>query len=129
MPEWSPDGLGSGGAPLSVAGARLPIDRVKVHAAARMTAQSQRGPGRMTEGRLAPEEVRTRTFTRVVRGYRRRQVRRLLERVAADLVRLRDGPTATGPEDHPPLTPQEIEEVRFQPAIGGYEMDEVDQFL
>ena len=34
----------------------------------------------MTEGRLAPEEVRTRTFTRVVRGYRRREVRRLLER-------------------------------------------------
>ena len=78
----------------------------------------------MTEGRLAPEEVRTRTFTRVVRGYRPRQVRRLLERAATDLVRLRDGT-----DDQPLLTPQEIEEVRFQPAIGGYEMDEVDQFL
>jgi DivIVA domain-containing protein len=81
----------------------------------------------MTEGRLAPEEVRTRTFTRVVRGYRPRQVRRLLERAATDLARLRDG--AAGADDQPPLTSQEIEEVRFQPAIGGYEMDEVDQFL
>ena len=83
----------------------------------------------MTEGRLAPEEVRTRTFTRVVRGYRPRQVRRLLERAAKDLARLRDAPEGGGPDDPPPLTPQEIEEVRFQPALGGYEMDEVDQFL
>jgi DivIVA domain-containing protein len=83
----------------------------------------------MTEGRLAPEEVRTRTFTRVVRGYRPRQVRRLLERAAKDLVRLRDGSAATAPDDPPPLTAREIEEARFQPAIGGYEMDEVDQFL
>ena len=83
----------------------------------------------MTEGRLAPEEVRTRTFTRVVRGYRPRQVRRLLERAAKDLARLRDGFAATGADDPPLLTPQEIEDVRFQPAIGGYEMDEVDQFL
>jgi DivIVA domain-containing protein len=83
----------------------------------------------MTEGRLAPEEVRTRTFTRVVRGYRRREVRRLLERVADDLARLRDGPDTDGPDDQPLLTPEEIEEVRFQPALGGYEMDEVDEFL
>ena len=83
----------------------------------------------MTEARLAPEEVRTRTFTRVVRGYRPRQVRRLLERAAKDLARLRHGAAATCPDDQPPLTPQEIEEIRFQPAIGGYEMDEVDQFL
>ena len=83
----------------------------------------------MTEGQLAPEEVRTRTFTRVVRGYRPRQVRRLLERAAKDLARLRDGFAATGADGPPLLTPQEIEDVRFQPAIGGYEMDEVDQFL
>lgn len=83
----------------------------------------------MTEGRLAPEEVRTRTFTRVVRGYRRREVRRLLERVAADLDRLRNGLIASGPDDPPPLTPEEVEEARFQPSLGGYEMDEVDQFL
>jgi DivIVA domain-containing protein len=83
----------------------------------------------MTESRLAPEEVRTRTFTRVVRGYRRREVRRLLERAATDLARLRNGPPATGPDDPPPLTPEEIEEVRFQPSLGGYEMDEVDEFL
>jgi DivIVA domain-containing protein len=83
----------------------------------------------MTEGRLAPEEVRTRTFTRVVRGYRRREVRRLLEQAAADLARLRDGPSADGPDDRPFLTPEQVEEARFQPALGGYEMDEVDRFL
>jgi DivIVA domain-containing protein len=83
----------------------------------------------MTEGRLAPEEVRTRTFTRVVRGYRRREVRRLLERAAADLARLRNGLVTTGPDEQPPLTPEDVQEVRFQPALGGYEMDEVDQFL
>ena len=83
----------------------------------------------MTESRLAPEEVRTRTFTRVVRGYRRKEVRRLLERAAADLARLRNGLPAAGPDDLPPLTPQEVEEARFQPALGGYEMDEVDEFL
>jgi DivIVA domain-containing protein len=83
----------------------------------------------MTEGRLAPEEVRTRTFTRVLRGYRRREVRRLLERAADDLVRLREGPAASGPDDQPPLTPEEVEEVRFQSSLGGYEMDEVDEFL
>jgi DivIVA domain-containing protein len=83
----------------------------------------------MTEARLAPEEVRTRTFPRVMRGYRRREVRRLLERAAADLVRLRNGPVTTGPGEQPPLTATDVEEVRFQPALGGYEMDEVDQFL
>jgi DivIVA domain-containing protein len=94
-----------------------------------MTANVNREPGAMTEGRLAPEEVRTRTFTRVVRGYRRRDVRRLLERAAADLARLRDGQRADGPDDRPPLTPEQVEEARFQPALGGYEMDEVDRFL
>jgi DivIVA domain-containing protein len=94
-----------------------------------MTANATGTPGAMTEGRLAPDEVRTRTFTRVVRGYRRREVRRLLERAAADLARLRNGLDATGPGDQPPLTPEEIEEARFQPAFGGYEMDEVDEFL
>jgi DivIVA domain-containing protein len=83
----------------------------------------------MTEGRLAPEEVRTRTFSRVVRGYKRREVRRLLERAATDLARLRNGLGASGPADQRPLTPEEVEEARFQPALGGYEMDEVDQFL
>ena len=83
----------------------------------------------MTEGRLAPEEVRTRTFTRVVRGYKRREVRRLLERAATDLARLRNGLGAGGPGDQLPLTPEEVEEARFQPALGGYEMDEVDRFL
>jgi DivIVA domain-containing protein len=83
----------------------------------------------MTESRLAPEEIRTRTFTRVVRGYRRKEVRRLLERAAADLARLRNGLPASGPDDLPPLTSQEVEEARFQPALGGYEMDEVDEFL
>ena len=83
----------------------------------------------MTEGRLAPEEVRTRTFTKVVRGYRRREVRRLLERAAADLARLRDGPAADSSQDQPLLTAEQVEEARFQPALGGYEMDEVDTFL
>jgi DivIVA domain-containing protein len=83
----------------------------------------------MTEGRLAPEEVRTRTFTRVMRGYRRREVRRLLERAAADLDRLRNGPGTDGPDDRPALTAEQVEEARFQPALGGYEMDEVDEFL
>jgi DivIVA domain-containing protein len=83
----------------------------------------------MTEGRLAPEEVRTRTFTRVVRGYRRREVRRLLERAAAGLDRLRNGPGSDGPDDRPALTAEQVEEARFQPALGGYEMDEVDKFL
>ena len=83
----------------------------------------------MTESRLAPDEVRTRTFTRVVRGYRRKEVRRLLERAAADLARLRNGLPASGPDDQPPLTPAEVEEARFQPALWGYEMDEVDEFL
>ncbi len=83
----------------------------------------------MTEGRLAPEEVRTRTFSRVVRGYKRREVRRLLERAATDLARLRNGLGAGGPADQRPLTPEEVEEARFQPALGGYEMDEVDRFL
>ena len=83
----------------------------------------------MTEGRLAPDEVRTRTFTRAVRGYKRRDVRRLLERVAADLARLHNGQAGNGPDDQLPLTPEEIEEARFQPSLGGYEMDEVDEFL
>ena len=83
----------------------------------------------MTEGRLAPDEVRTRTFTRVVRGYKRREVRRLLERAANDLVRLRNGLTTGGPDEQLPLTPEEVEEARFQPSLGGYEMDEVDEFL
>ena len=83
----------------------------------------------MTEGRLAPEEVRTRTFTRVMRGYRRREVRRLLERAAADLDRLRNGPGTDGLDDRPALTAEQVEEARFQPALGGYEMDEVDEFL
>jgi DivIVA domain-containing protein len=55
-------------------------------------------------------------------------VRRLLERAADDLARLRNGPTSEGP-DEPPLTPEEVEEAQFQPALGGYEMDEVDTFL
>jgi DivIVA domain-containing protein len=83
----------------------------------------------MTEGRLAPEEVRTRTFTRVVRGYKRRDVRRLLERAADDLDRLRTGPATEGPDDEPSLTAEAVEEARFQPALGGYEMGEVDDFL
>jgi len=83
----------------------------------------------MTEGRLAPEEVRTRTFSRVVRGYKRREVRSLLERAATDLARLRNGLGAGGPGGQLPLTPEEVEEARFQPALGGYEMDEVDKFL
>jgi DivIVA domain-containing protein len=83
----------------------------------------------MTEGRLAPDEVRTRTFTRVVRGYKRREVRRLLERAATDLVRLRNGLATGDPGEQLPLTPEEVEEARFQPSLGGYEMDEVDEFL
>ena len=83
----------------------------------------------MTEGRLAPDEVRTRTFTRVVRGYKRREVRRLLERAATDLVRLRNGLTTGDPGEQLPLTPEEVEEARFQASLGGYEMDEVDEFL
>ena len=83
----------------------------------------------MTEGRLAPDEVRTRTFTRVVKGYKRRDVRRLLERAADDLDRLRIGPPTKGPDDEPPLTPEAIEEARFQSALGGYQMEEVDDFL
>ena len=83
----------------------------------------------MTEGRLAPEEVRTRTSTWVVRGYHRREVRRLLERAADDLARLRDGPTANGPDDQPPSPPRRSRRPASAPSLGGYEMDEVDEFL
>src|SRR5512132_708212 len=108
---------------------RLPSRRVKEHAAGRHDRQRHRVTGAMTEGRLAPEEVRTRTFTRVVRGYRRREVRRLLEQAAADLARLRNGPGTDGRDDRPALTAEQVEEARFQPALGGCEMDEVDKFL
>jgi DivIVA domain-containing protein len=83
----------------------------------------------MTAGRLAPRDVVNRTFTRVVRGYRRREVDRLLRRAAADLIRLRDGPVTTRADLPPPLTPEDIEAARFRPALGGYEMNEVDEFL
>jgi DivIVA domain-containing protein len=82
----------------------------------------------MTSGRLAPRDVVNRTFTRVVRGYRRREVNRLLRRAAADLARLRDGPAAR-PGLPAPLTPEDVERARFRPALGGYEMNEVDEFL
>jgi DivIVA domain-containing protein len=85
----------------------------------------------MTAGRLAPRDVVNRTFTRVVRGYRRREVDRLLRRAAADLIRLRDGTAAARVRADlpPPLTPEDIESARFRPALGGYEMNEVDEFL
>jgi DivIVA domain-containing protein len=82
----------------------------------------------MTAGRLAPRDVLDKTFTRVVRGYRRREVNRLLRRAAADLARLRNGTTdETGPPA--PLTAEDVEQARFRPALGGYEMNEVDEFL
>jgi DivIVA domain-containing protein len=83
----------------------------------------------MTTGRLAPRDVLDRTFTRVVRGYRRREVHRLLRRAAADLARLRNGPAAAQPGLPAPLTPEDVERARFRPALGGYEMNEVDEFL
>jgi DivIVA domain-containing protein len=83
----------------------------------------------MTSGRLAPQDVLNRTFTRVVRGYRRREVNRLLRRAATDLARLRNGPPAVGPGLPDPLTPEDVEQARFRPALGGYEMNEVDEFL
>jgi DivIVA domain-containing protein len=83
----------------------------------------------MTTGRLAPRDVVNRTFTRVVRGYRRREVDRLLRRAAADLIRLRDGAAAARTDLPPPLTPEDVEQARFRPALGGYEMNEVDEFL
>jgi len=83
----------------------------------------------MTTGRLAPRDVVNRTFTRVVRGYRRREVDRLLRRAAADLVRLRNGPAAVRADLPAPLTPEDVERARFRPALGGYEMNEVDEFL
>jgi DivIVA domain-containing protein len=83
----------------------------------------------MTTGRLAPRDVLNRTFTRVVRGYRRREVHRLLRRAAADLARLRNGPAAARPGLPAPLTPEDVERARFRPALGGYEMNEVDEFL
>ena len=83
----------------------------------------------MTAGRLAPRDVVNRTFTRVVRGYRRREVDRLLRRAAADLVRLRNGPAATRADLPAPLTHEDVERARFRPALGGYEMNEVDEFL
>lgn len=83
----------------------------------------------MTSGRLAPQDVLNRTFTRVVRGYRRREVNRLLRRAATDLARLRNGPAAVGPGLPAPLTPEDVEQARFRPALGGYEMNEVDEFL
>src|SRR4029453_18496640 len=107
----------------------LPCRRVKEHAAGRHDRQRHRVTGAMTEGRLAPEEVRTRAFTRVMRRYRRREGGRRLERAAADLDRLRNGPGTDGPDDRPALTAEQVEEARFQPALGGYEMDEVDKFL
>jgi DivIVA domain-containing protein len=83
----------------------------------------------MTTARLAPRDVVNRTFTRVVRGYRRREVHRLLRRAAADLIRLRDGTAAARTDLPPPLTPEDVERARFRPALGGYEMNEVDEFL
>jgi len=83
----------------------------------------------MTTGRLAPRDVVNRTFTRVVRGYRRREVNRLLRRAAADLIRLRNGPAAVRADLPAPLTPEDVERARFRPALGGYEMNEVDEFL
>jgi DivIVA domain-containing protein len=83
----------------------------------------------MTTGRLAPRDVVNRTFTRVVRGYRRREVHRLLRRAAADLIRLRNGAAAARADLPPPLTPEDVERARFRPALGGYEMNEVDEFL
>jgi DivIVA domain-containing protein len=83
----------------------------------------------MTSGRLAPRDVVNRTFTRVVRGYRRREVNRLLRRAAADLARLRNGPAAAQRDQPAPLTPEDVERARFRPALGGYEMNEVDEFL
>jgi DivIVA domain-containing protein len=83
----------------------------------------------MTAGRLAPRDVLNRRFTRVVRGYRRREVDRLLRRAAADLDRLRNGPADGRPGLPDPLTPEDVERARFRPALGGYEMNEVDEFL
>jgi DivIVA domain-containing protein len=83
----------------------------------------------MTAGRLAPQDVLSRKFTRVVRGYRRREVDRLLRRAAADLARLRNGPADSRPGLPDPLTPEDVERARFRPALGGYEMNEVDEFL
>jgi DivIVA domain-containing protein len=83
----------------------------------------------MTSGRLAPQDVLNRTFTRVVRGYRRREVNRLLRRAATDLARLRNGPAAVGSGPPAPLTPEDVERARFRPGLGGYEMNEVDEFL
>lgn len=83
----------------------------------------------MTTGRLAPRDVVNRTFTRVVRGYRRREVHRLLRRAAADLIRLRNGTASARADLPPPLTPEDVERARFRPALGGYEMNEVDEFL
>jgi DivIVA domain-containing protein len=86
------------------------------------------GGAAMHKEPLTPERVRARRFNRVVRGYRRRQVDRLLERVAADLARKQDGPLLQ-PDDPAPLTPGDIEQVRFSAALGGYEMAQVDDFL
>jgi DivIVA domain-containing protein len=83
----------------------------------------------MSTGRLAPRDVVNRTFTRVVRGYRRREVHRLLRRAAADLIRLRNGTAAARADLPPPLTAEDVERARFRPALGGYEMNEVDEFL
>jgi DivIVA domain-containing protein len=85
------------------------------------------GGAAMRREPLTPEHVRARRFNRVVRGYRRRQVDRLLERVAADLARKQDG--RSGPDDPAPLTPGDVEQVRFSAALGGYEMAQVDDFL
>jgi DivIVA domain-containing protein len=86
------------------------------------------GGAAMRKEPLTPEHVRARRFNRVVRGYRRRQVDRLLDRVAADLARKQDGPLPQ-PDDPAPLTPGDIEQVRFSAALGGYEMAQVDDFL
>jgi DivIVA domain-containing protein len=91
--------------------------------------RDEAGPGAVTAGRLAPQEVLSRKFSRVVRGYRRREVNRLLRRAAADLARLRNGPPHGRPGLPDPLTPEDVERARFRPALGGYEMNEVDEFL
>ena len=72
----------------------------------------------MTAGRLAPRDLLDKTFTRVVRGYRRREVNRLLRRAAADLARLRNG-TADQRGMPAPLTAENVEQARFRPALGG----------
>ena len=82
-----------------------------------------------TDGRLSPEVITGKTFKRVRHGYRASEVDRFLEKVAGDLVRLREHAQRGTVPMEPLLTPEEVERKTFNGAWRGYAMTPVDEFL